>query len=74
MAACGRLKPTPVKDVADASVGWPAPADIGILVLMKVSPRDRVPCEAPLMESMDGDGETPTLLLPKRRREAYVEL
>lgn len=61
VAACGRLKLAPVKEVAEASVGvWPKPVPAGRFVLMKVSPRTRVAGEAPFMESIEGAGEIPT--------------
>ncbi len=61
VAACGRVRPVPVKDVAEPSTGaGPSPADVGIVVLVKpVSARDLVPVEAPLIESIEGEGDIP---------------
>lgn len=70
VAACGRLKVAPVKDVAEFSIGGgPNPADVGIvLVVRPVSARDLVPLEAPLIESIEGEGDMPTLPWVNARR------
>jgi hypothetical protein len=61
VAACGKLKLAPVKEVAEASVGvWPNPVAEGKFVLMKVSPRTRVAGEVPFIESIEGAGDIPT--------------
>lgn len=61
VAACGRVKPAPVKDVAEPSFGaGPRPAEVGMVVfVIPVSARDLVPAEVPLIESIEGDGEMP---------------
>lgn len=61
VAACGRLKPALVKDVAEASTGVGPAWDDGIdkLGLMNGSVPRRNPDATPAIESMDGEGEIP---------------
>lgn len=65
VAACGRLKPAFVKEVADAStgVGPNVDDDMDRLVLMNGSVPRRNPATPPVIESIDGEGEIPILLL-----------
>ena len=59
-----------MKDVAESRTGaGPSPADVGIVVLVNpVSARDLVPVEAPLIESIEGEGDMPMLSWANARR------
>lgn len=62
VAACGRLKPAFVNEVADARMGvGPAADDIDRLVLMNGSVPRRNAGTKPEIESIEGEGEIPML-------------